>query len=211
MATNRLLVEGVEDIHAIAQLMGHFVSWPREEPPVRIIDCNGDELLQGARISTEIKSYDVVGVVLDADQNLAGRWHTVRQQAISFFAVPEELPAEGLILSNQEGHRFGVWIMPDNKQQGMLETILRWLVPGQRAAVWEHAVAATAEARNRGAPFSTAHKDKANMHTWLAWMEPPGQSLGHAIRARILDPGAGAAQNFVNWFIGLYLLERQHA
>lgn len=211
MASNRLLVEGVEDIHAIAQLIGHFVLWPREDPPVRIVDCNGDELLQGARISTEIKTYDAVGVVLDADQNLAGRWNTVRNQATSIFTVPAQLPAEGLILSNQEGRRFGVWIMPDNQQHGMLETFLKLLVPVQRAALWEYAEAATVEARNRGALFSTAHTDKAKMHTWLAWMEPPGQSLGHAIRARILDPSAVHAQNFVSWFIGLYGLERKAA
>jgi len=160
------------------------------------------------RISAELKSYAAVGVMVDADDNGVARWGKLRAQALPFFpGVPMDLPQDGLVVSNGDGQRFGVWMMPDNRQDGMLETFLHWLVPESAQALWAHAVAATdAAKREHGAAFKEVHYDKAKIHALLAWMDPPGERLGGAIRARILDAASERAQPFVGWFRRLYEL-----
>ena len=212
MRRKRFLAEGNEDIYAIAELIGHFVDWPGKPTPPLVtgIQCNGEELFQGARIPTEIKSSDAaLGVIFDADDNPIGRWNRIRGQVLQFFPdFPEIPPPNGLVISNADGKRFGVWMMPDNQQEGMLETFLRLLVPTRDGQLWEHAVAATDMADRHGRTYTDAHRDKANIHCWLAWIDPPGQSFGGALRARTLDANAPAAMAFANWFIDLFQLER---
>lgn len=207
LRAKRLLVEGTDDLYAVAELMGHHIQWDKP-PPVSIVPCNGDEMFVPGRISVELKSDAVVGVIIDADDNGINRWGKLRAQGLPFFPkIPLDLPQDGLVVSNSDGQRFGVWIMPDNRQDGMLETFLHWLVPDGNQPLWSHAQVATEAAkRNHGAMFKDVHYDKARIHTWLAWMDPPGERLGGAIRAKILDPASARAQPFIAWFRRLYEL-----
>ncbi|WP_367267695.1 DUF3226 domain-containing protein [Okeania sp. SIO2C9] len=60
------------------------------------------------------------------------------------------------------------------------------------------------EAKNKGVPFIENHTDQANIHTWLAWQNPPGRQLHNAVIERILNPKHPQAQIFINWFKTLY-------
>jgi hypothetical protein len=202
----RLLVEGVDDVYAIAQLMGQYVSWT--PPPVNIVACNGDEIFSPGRISLELKSGSVVGVMIDADVDGLTRWRRIRSEALLLYPeMAMDLPSEGLVISNNGGDRFGVWLMPDNRQEGMIETFLRWLVPPDNKVLWKHAEDSTKAAKDHHqAKFRESHHDKAKIHAWLAWMDPPGLRFGEAIRARILDPKSTLALPFVSWFRRLYEL-----
>src|ERR1039457_5616056 len=174
--------------------MGHFVDWPPKSPPVTIVQCNGAEIFSSARISTELKSSaEILGVMVDADDSLLGRWTRIRGQAISAFPnLPDDLPHEGLIIANTDGRRFGVWIMPDNRTDGMLETFMQWLVPTEHEALWRFVREATEQAQAHGAAYTPAHSDKAQIHALLAWMDPPGESLD-ASRRRRRSVGSGCA------------------
>jgi hypothetical protein len=94
--------------------------------------------------------------------------------------------------------------MPDNRLRGMLETFLAYLVPDTSQPLWQQAVKAFEEAQRLGAPCKVAHTDKAKIHTWLAWQDPPGRQLHNAVMERILDPTSPYARGFVNWFRLLY-------
>jgi len=84
---------------------------------------------------------------------------------------------------------------------------LQWLIPNDNQSLWRHAQVTTEAAkRDHGAMFKNVHYDKATIHTWLAWMDPPGERLGGAIRAKILDATSARAQPFVAWFRRLYEL-----
>jgi hypothetical protein len=96
--------------------------------------------------------------------------------------------------------------MPDCGSAGMLETFLALLVPATDSAVWDHAVASFETAHSLGAPCLDAHHDKARIHTWLAWQDPPGASFGLALTKKTLDPNAPGAAAFVSWFKQLYRL-----
>lgn len=184
--------------------------WPREKElaPVLVVPAGGVEaILEPGYLSAFIKMREIrsLGVVLDADQHSLARYESLRHQCSPFFpCMPEALPRDGLIVSGEDGKRFGVWIMPDNVSPGTLEVFLKFLVPDESKALWEHAEASVVEARKHGATFKDSDLPKAQMHTLLAWQDEPGQHFGVAISRSVLDPKSAHAEPFVTWFKELY-------
>jgi len=210
---NLLVVEGNDDRHSVVGLMQHRIQWssdPKEWPVYIEVGKSVTEILQTGYLSTEMKASNVriLGVILDADDAQAdGRYQRIQQLMTNLFpTLPSEVPKEGLITENLEGKRFGVWLMPDNQSGGSLETFLRYLVPDEQEPLWQHACDSVVIARKNGAACRESHCDKANLYTWLAWQEPPGQSPGLALTQKILDPQSPHADPFVEWFKELYHL-----
>ncbi|MFN3648665.1 MAG: DUF3226 domain-containing protein [Armatimonadota bacterium] len=52
--------------------------------------------------------------------------------------------------------------------------------------------------------FSEPRLRKAELHTWLAWQEEPGQPFGTSITARVLDGDRPQAREFIGWLRRLY-------
>lgn len=207
-----LLVEGKQDVRVIPELIeANGVNWgKRKSPIVYIRDYDGyQKLVDPDVISTELQAsgLSALGIMIDADDNPLGRWHSIRSASLkSIPDIPESLPEGGLIHTTSNGIKFGIWIMPDNKMRGMLETFLTYLIPAGNEVLWQFAQKTTQEARNKGAVFSEPHSDKADIYTWLAWQNPPGRQLHQAIMERILNPNHSDAQRFVSWFRDLYNL-----
>ena len=209
----KLLVEGHDDRRVIPELIeANGVVWGETAADaVVFIDAVGSdtELLKPGLIETELKASGlrILGVLLDADQDAQARWQRIRARcAQAFPTAPVDLPADGVILENGDQQRFGAWIMPDNQSRGMMETFLQFLVPTVASQVWSHAQTVTLQAKAAGATFKDAHLDKANIHAWLAWCDPPGRQLHEAVMQRILEPSSPHAQPFVAWFCNLFQL-----
>lgn len=118
---------------------------------------------------------------------------------------PHEPPGDGFLAVLGSGVRFGAWLMPDNRQQGMLETFLLGLRPAAtRPELWRHTEAAVDQAKQLGATWQASHRDKALCHTFLAFQDPPGRQLHQAINERLLDAKSPAGQLFVSWFRRLF-------
>jgi hypothetical protein len=208
LAPRVLLVEGKDEQRVLPELLELCgIPWPQKEPPVWIEDANGIETILGTPlIETEVKvsGLRVLGILVDANGDLAARWRSVRGRLAD---VVPDLPVaphlEGWIHQRVDRIRIGVWVMPDNLERGMLETLLLRLRTGE-SALHDHARDAVAIARTKGAPFLPAHLDKAELHTWLAWQNPPGQQLHAAVRAKALDPMTPPAAPFVAWFRRLF-------
>lgn len=205
-----LLVEGKQDRFVVPELIeANGVDWgTRKHPVVFIRDYDGyQKLVDPDVLSTELQAsgLSALGIIIDADDNPIGRWESIRNASLrSIPDIPETLPENGLIHTTPSGIRFGVWIMPDNRMRGMLETFLTYLIPTSTEVLWEFAQAVTSEAKSKGAEFTNPHFDKANIYTWLAWQNPPGRQLHQAIMERILHPTHPNAQRFVTWFKTLY-------
>jgi hypothetical protein len=93
----------------------------------------------------------------------------------------------------------GVWLMPDNASEGMIETFAACLVPPDNAC-WEYArdiVQGLPEHVRQFSPDRAA--DKALLHTWLAWQEEPGCRTGAAVTRHLLRSDRPAALGFVAW------------
>jgi len=171
--------------------------------------CNGaEEILKDGFLSVQIKNPEtqILGVVLDADTNAANSHYSrVVSLCKGFFDFPTAISGNGTIVE-RSSRRFGLWIMPDNCLNGDMETFLKYLVPPEVKPSWDYAVACVAKARQDGSPCRDVHIPKANLYTWLAWQDPPGQSPGRALTHKILDSKLPYAESFVKWFIELYKL-----
>jgi hypothetical protein len=207
-----LLVEGDEDKRVIPYLMeANGVRWgERKDPKAVYIEAYGgvEKLLEPAQIETQLKAsgLEALGVLIDADEDPVSRWQAVRHRALKRFpGLPPDLPATGLVHA-EDGLRFGVWIMPDNQRRGMLETFLTFLRPADNPALNAHALEACRAAKTLAAPYKDAHADKAHLHTWLAFQDPPGRQLHQAVLERLLDPSSPHAAPFLAWFKALFAL-----
>ncbi|MGA2085275.1 MAG: DUF3226 domain-containing protein, partial [Terracidiphilus sp.] len=143
-----------------------------------------------------------------APRAASGRYEAIRNACIGMFPnLPKHLLPEGVVVDNADGHRFGVWIMPDNTTERCLENFLKLLVPPECKVVWDHAEASVMNAQKLGCNLVGNNYAKAILYTWLAWQESPGQSPGIALTKKMLDPTNQAATSFVEWFRKLYQLQ----
>ncbi len=209
---NVLMVEGRQDKFVIPELIeANGVNWgTRKKPVVFIRDYDGyTKLVNPLEISTALKDsgLEALGIMVDADEYPDQRWQSLRNACLkSIPDLPVELPETGLIHITQDGQRFGIWMMPDNRLRGMLETFLAYMVPEANDALWTYSQVVVEEAHRKNAPFTEFHRDKAQIYTWLAWQNPPGRQLHQAVMERILNPHHPRAQTFISWFKQLYEL-----
>ena len=208
----RLLVEGKTDKSVIPYLLeANGVAWPDLPYSPVFIEPYGsvDEILKPEVLELELAAsgLEALGVVVDANGDAAARWDEVKAWCGREFAdLPEQIPAGGLEIVHADGVRFGVWIMPDNRFTGMLEDFLLRLVPDDSRLLSELARDSVAEAKRNGAPFRNVHERKAELHTWLAWQDPPGLRLHEAVEHTVLDPARAESRTFVTWFRRLFRL-----
>ncbi len=214
-----LLVEGDTEKRLIPELMEqNGINWGVKKKTVVDIKAFGgyQRVTIEDAISTAFKNSDLtaLGIVVDADEFPKRRWQSIRNICLQKISnIPDPLPETGLIMPNAEVNeisdkiKFGIWMMPDNKERGMLETFLAYLLPDTGDAedpLWGYTEEAIAQAKQKGAPFKDVHRDKAKIHTWLAWQDEPGRQLHQAVKQRILDPNHPRGQAFVRWFKALY-------
>ena len=178
-----LLVEGRQEVFSIPELMeANGIDWgTRKKPTVYLRDCQGCGNIDADTIIAELQASNLahLGIVIDADDFPQQRWQSIRDVCLK--------------------------IIPDNRQCGMLETFLAYLLPDGNELLWEFSQEITKQAKkDKGAAFKDVHQHKADIHTWLAWQNPPGRQLHQAVMERILDPKHPKAQIFVNWFRDLY-------
>ena len=154
--------------------------------------------------SSGLKYY---GVVVDADENPAGRWVSVRDRLReSGCNPPDELPHEGTVFEGPNGLRVGAWLMPNNKMVGAMEAFLRLLVPADDPN-WSFAERCVDEIPKK-AKDSNTWRDKARLYTWLAWQKQPGKPPESVLRSPpYLNANADVAQAFVGWVRRLFELE----
>lgn len=218
-----LLVEGDDDKRFVPELVelgiGDGFHWERDGGHVVFIEPQGgvEPLLAPGTIAAHLSASgrEALGVIIDADGPPTMRWNAVRSVLLAELAwlgidasrVPDIIPPDGFILDVDEGapggsRRLGVWIMPDNHQPGMLETLALSLVA--EGQLLDLAKRSSSEATRLGAPYKPTHLDKAIIHTWLAWQDPPGRQLHDAIKQRMLDPRLPLGQAFIDWFRKLF-------
>jgi hypothetical protein len=197
-----LLVEGKDDQHVIWALCKKF-NIPES---FDVIDCEGIEKLYDA-IPVRFKQSGIktIGIIIDADTEINSRWMAVKNiLSQQDFAIPNELPREGLILLNKNDIKVGVWIMPDNNLNGILEDFISFLVPDsdELLPIVNNTLD---EIENRKLnKYSLIHKSKAKIHTWLAWQETPGAPMGLSITKKYLNTNDATCLHLIEWLQALF-------
>jgi hypothetical protein len=205
----RLHVEGKDDFNSIIHLMRwHGVDydpkpWPAEFPEIKVIGSI-EAVLEGMEPAIAASTGKTVGFVLDADSPIRSRWEAVMARLTKMgVAVPSSPSADGFIgESTNLKVRVGVWLMPDNVNDGILEDFLREVIETDDLS--QLAASATEEAKSKGAKFRDVDRSKAMVHAWLAWQAEPGLPFGTAIRAKYFRADLPAGKRFATWFRKLY-------
>lgn len=202
---NRLLVEGTDDEHVVKNLCG-CRGLPNIDEIRKLDGIN--KLLES--LPTQLKDSEVkaLGVIVDADTDMKARWDSLRGILASaeYTDVPAAPSTQGTILKPPPDllrPRVGIWLMPDNHTNGILEDFLRFLVPAPNPLL-DHAKQSVAGIPDGHRLFATKDDPKALIHTWLAWQEEPGKPFGTAITARYLDADVPQVTIFINWLRRLF-------
>ena len=202
-----LLVEGKNDCHVILALCkAHKVP-----ETFGIFKCGSDEKVLkqlNARIS-QPEPPTTIGVVLDVDDmSIDRRWQSFKSKLKDYpYIIPVQPNEEGTIIDEIEGEpkypKLGIWLMPNNKNTGMLEDFCHSLVEPDSLEFAEKCVD---NAKEKGiTTFKDNHKSKAVIHTYLAWQDEPGNPLGTAITAKALQADKPIAKKFTQWLTNLFV------
>lgn len=214
--SNILLVEGNSDKWVIPEFIEqNGIQW-EISPKEYIVNIkpkdSKEKLLNEKIIKYELQARGLksLGIVVDADENPQGRKQRIEQIYQSLGkTLGDNLTKDGLIFELESGKKFGIWMMPDNQNQGMLETFLSYLITENNPddnPLWQYIQEVVKEAKQKGATYKEKHLDKAKIHTWLAWQDEPGRQLHQAIKETILNPKHPLGQSFFRWFKELYNL-----
>jgi len=197
-----LLTEGTNDCHVIAALCNfHNI----QEGRFGFYACGSDEkVLKKANALLQTSSpKKAIGIVLDADVNLSGRWESIRaklsKHGYDFTDAPVK---EGSVLNCEGMPNLGVWIMPNNQDVGMLEDFCATLIVPAHLGVAKEAVR---NVENMDvSSFKSVHRSKADIHTYLAWQDEPGRPLGQSITSKVLNAETETATVFMAWLNKLF-------
>jgi len=151
-----------------------------------------------------------LAIVVDADyqaEHGLGYQRTlerVRHIVSDYRFVPANRPnIAGSLFRSEDGlHDLGLWVMPDNRADGMLEN---WIKSG--IAETENALMRLAE-NATGAleqpKFKPIHREKADVATWLAWQAAPGRGAEYIIQAGLLDLQSVQFTQFAAWLSHIF-------
>ena len=84
---------------------------------------------------------------------------------------------------------------------------MSFLIPNTNDVLWTIARQSLQQIPVHERRFPDIHTIKAQIHTWLAWQEKPGEPIGLAITKRYFDANAPHAQQLIAWVRQLFELE----
>ena len=199
---NYLLVEGQDDAQVFFHLLRHY----QLDNQIKIENKVGiHKLLDELDVELDRSGLGRLGIIVDADTDLASRWQSLRDKLIKsgYSIVPIEPKPEGTIIQQEGQPVVGIWLMPNNKVTGMLENFVSFLVPSDDI-LWPMAEDILQKVIEKDRRFPQTQAIKAHIHTWLAWQEEPGRPMGQAITKRYFDASAPHAQQLITWIRQLF-------
>lgn len=145
-----------------------------------------------------------IGVVVDADRAAHGSGFAVTLQRFTDALAqgsyqPDPTAAAGLVFSHPDGLAdLGLWIMPNNLDEGMLEDWIKQCVHPSESSLYRHAEDSIDAIP--GAPkFQPWHRTKAEVATWLAWQKKPEHGLYNAAQLDLIDVEAPLFTALQTW------------
>ena len=192
-----LLVEGQNDLHVILNLWNILGLKPVKDynKDKFAILANGKDNLP-LKIAELLASSDIenIGIVLDADRSAQSTWQSICSELAhhGFENLPKQPLKEGFVIKKAGFPTIGIWIMPDNQAPfekndvAYLEHFYATLVKidDKFLIKAKHIIEDIVTDTERRFPLKD--KQKAIIHTWLAWQEEPGSAMGHTLKNRNL-------------------------
>jgi len=196
-----LLVEGNDDKHVVLNIWKKLNTNP---PPFEIIDSKGiEKLLNLIEIELAIEGIEAVGIIVDTNDDAHKRWKQLsnRIHRSSQIQIPDEPVPQGTIVA--EKPRVGVWMMPDNKSLGEIESFIHQMIPNDDK-IWPRSERYVAEIPIADRKFKPHKELKSIIHAWMAVRETP-RPVGTAIGAGDLNLDTPLVTTFNQWLNNLFL------
>ncbi|MDD2609337.1 MAG: hypothetical protein PHX60_06520 [Giesbergeria sp.] len=115
------------------------------------------------------------------------------------YALDTSTEPGGLLFTHNDGlHDIGVWIMPNNADEGALEHWIQINLHPAEDALMQHARASIDQIPH-GQKFKSSRRTKAEVSTWLAWQAEPDHGLWQAAKPGLLDETAPQFQAIKAW------------
>lgn len=111
---------------------------------------------------------------------------------------------DGFLFTHADGlHDVGVWIMPNNRDDGMLEDWIQQVLDSAELDLFAQAVSSC---KALVAPkFKSIHQIKAHVATWLAWQTAPGRGMEYSIQEKLVNWNSPLGKKLVNWLDRVFL------
>ena len=198
-----MVVEGEDDKHFLASIISRNLG---QNLSVPIFARSGfSDVLNAIPSEIKVSGREVLGIILDANNDLIKRWREISQSLNSVvdLNVPLEPRIGGTIIERGKRHpRIGIWLMPDNKSNGELEDFVIKMIPTDDA-IWPRAQTYIDGIPTNIRRFRESKKRRAELYAWLATQELPGR-IGFAIKRGDLDINGDLTQQFVVWLKSLF-------
>ena len=111
-----------------------------------------------------------------------------------------------LIDENPDLPKVGVWIMPDNINPGEIEDFFLRLIESQDF-LFQRAQKVVGELIvEKPELIKETNRSKTETHTWLAWQEEPGRSMGVALKNNWAPAKHPLAARLAAWFAATFEL-----
>jgi len=152
-----------------------------------------------------------LAVVVDADsedngggyQRAIGRVTEI-VEPYGFTLIPN--PVGGVLFQHDDGLAdFGLWVMPNNCDEGMLEDWIKSCVHPDENQLFAHAETVVDTLPQK--KFKSIHISKAEVATWLAWQKQPGHGLYRAVEDQLIDTNSALFLKLNDWLTHIYCLE----
>lgn len=206
-----LLVEGNSDLQFIENLcLKHGLAKPAIKMPVR--GGGITQLIESVPDRVNEPQLSALGIVVDADTNIAARWQALgdrlqdkeKLQELVYTSFPSSPVIGGWVSSEFHSPKVGIGLMPDNIRPGMLEDFARDMIPAADQLLTKvDSILQEIEAEELHR-YTKAERPKAFIHTWLAWQREPGRPLGQVIAHNALHHNTPLADTFVTWLRRLF-------
>ncbi len=195
---NKLLVEGKDEQHLIWSLCEKF----QVKETFDVVDLEGlPNLLEDILVRPKAQSdLSCLGIVVDVDDNISQRWTQIKARLTkSGYTIPDKPDPKGTVVETPGLPKVGIWLMPNNKDIGMVEDFIRLLVADDDDSLaFAEDTIRNLENKNLQ-KYIPNHRPKALIHTWLAWQKNPGTPLGQAVTKKYLTTDKELCQQFIHW------------
>ncbi|GEM_PF-304762 len=157
-----------------------------------------------------------LAVIVDADDEDAGGLgcrRTIERverivQPFGFLLAPNSKNnLGGLRFKHADGigiADFGLWVMPNNQDKGMLEDWIKHCVSQKEQTLFQYATGVVSALPQP--KFKPIHRTKAEVATWLAWQDSPGHGLYRALWEKdiLIDQDNKWYKGLVGWLQDIY-------
>jgi len=216
MSRQVLLVEGVADVAFYSSFYREKVAraiqvmTPRKAGACVDSKTNAIHVLPTLLSQLDDASIDNLGMVVDADyrnEHGLGFAHTldkIREQVVAHgFSAEKRLQEGGFLFDHPDGlPPFGVWIMPDNRSDGMLEDFIQKSVAEDQEALHLHASSIVGDLREP--LFKQIHRAKAEVATWLSWQKMPGERVESTVGDHLINLESPECRAFDSWLRAVF-------